>query len=147
MRIVNLYPPYLGAGIRMRRPKNEPSAISVSMKLRFWNRNLFGTHFGGSLYSMCDPWFVFLFVERLGPGYSVWDKSATIDFVKPGRGEVTAIFRVSPEEIESVRARADAGEKVEPVLRTEVVAEDGTVVARVEKRLSVRRVTAGKPST
>lgn len=140
MRMVNLYPPYLAAGVRMRRPKEEPDTIVVTMKLRPWNRNLFGTHFGGSLYSMCDPWFVFLFLDGLGPGYSVWDKAATIEFLKPGRGTVTARFRVGPEAIAAVRARADAGEKVEPVLSAEILADDGVVVARVEKRLSIRRL-------
>lgn len=145
MRMVNLYPPYLAAGVRMRRPKDEPDTIVVTMKLRPWNRNLFGTHFGGSLYSMCDPWFVFLFVDGLGPGYSVWDKAATIEFLKPGRGTVTARFRVGPEEIAAVRARADAGEKVEPVLSAEILAEDGVVVARVEKRLSIRKIQSPAP--
>lgn len=140
IRLVSLYPPYLGAGIRVTYPKDDPHRIIVSMGLHFWNQNLFGTQFGGSMYSMCDPHFVFIVMRHLGPGYVVWDKAASIEFLKPGRGAVRATFVVSPEKIEEIRAAADRGEKVEPVFTAEIVAEaDGEVVARVTKRLWVRR--------
>jgi acyl-coenzyme A thioesterase PaaI-like protein len=141
MRLINLYPPYLGAGIRVSFPKDDPYTIVVTMKLRFYNRNLFGTHFGGSLYSMTDPFFVFILARHLGPGYLVWDKKAAIEFLKPGRGRVTARFHVAPDEIERVRSLADAGETVEPVYSADIVSDDGEAVARVTKTLWVRRKT------
>lgn len=139
-RILNLYPPFLGAGISVAHRDGDQHTIHVRMKLRFYNRNLFGTHFGGSLYSMCDPFFVFLLLRNLGPGYLVWDKAAKVEFKKPGRGTVRAIFHVPPESVEDIRRRADAGEKVEPVFVVEVKSEaDGEVVARIEKTLWVKR--------
>ena len=139
MRAVNVYPPYLGAGVRMLRGEGDAHTIKVAMTLRFYNRNLFGTHFGGSLYSMCDPWYVFLLVRLLGPDYLVWDKAASIEFLRPGRGRVTATFHVPPERVEEIRAEADRDGKAEPVLATEVVGPDGKPVARVTKTLWVKR--------
>ena len=139
IRLVSLYPPYLGAGVRVSYPKGDPHRIVVRMGLHWWNKNLFGTQFGGSLYSMCDPHFVFIVMRNLGPGYVVWDKAASIEFLKPGRGRVTATFHVPQEQIEEIRAAAERGEKVEPVLTAEVVGDDGTPVARVTKRLWVRK--------
>jgi acyl-coenzyme A thioesterase PaaI-like protein len=139
MRLINFYPPYLGAGIRVSFPKDDPFTIVVRMKLTFYNRNLFGTHFGGSLYSMSDPIFLFIVTKNLGPGYQVWDKSARIEFLKPGRGRVTGRFHVPTEEVTRVKARADAGETVEPVYVVDIVADDGTLVARVTKTLWVRK--------
>ena len=139
MRFVNLYPPFLGAGIRVTYPKDDAFAIVVRMGLHFWNRNLFGTQFGGSLYAMCDPVFLFIVTKNLGPGYQVWDKAAQIEFLKPGRGRVTATFVVPPEKIDEIRAAADRGEKVEPVFAVDVMADDGGVVARVTKRLWVSK--------
>ena len=141
-RIINVYPPFLGAGVRVRQSKADPYTIISSMALRPWNRNLFGTHFGGSLYAMCDPFFAIILVRALGPGYVVWDRSATIEFLRPGRGTVRATFHVPPEEIARIRERADGGEKVEPELVAEVVGEDGEVVARVGKKLYVRLARA-----
>jgi hypothetical protein len=88
---------------------------------------------------MCDPHFVFIVMRQLGAGYLVWDKAATIEFLRPGRGRVTATFHVPPEQIEEIRVAADRGEKVEPVLTAEVVGDDGELVARLTKRLWVRR--------
>ena len=139
IRLVSLYPPYLGAGIRVSYPKDDPYRIVARMGLHWWNRNVFGTQFGGSLYSMCDPHFVFIVMKNLGPGYVVWDKAATVEFLRPGRGRVTATFHVPPEQIAEIRAAADGGEKVEPVLSADVVADDGEVVARVTKRLWVKK--------
>ena len=141
MRLVNLYPPFLGAGIRVTYPKDDPFTIVVTMKLRFYNRNLFGTHFGGSLYAMTDPFFVFIVIKHLGPGYLVWSKKATVEFLKPGRGRVTGRYYVPPEEGARVKALADAGEKVEPVYVAEVRSDDGTLVARVTQTLWVRKKT------
>ena len=139
MRFVGLYPPYLGAGVRVSYPKDDAHRITVSMGLHWWNKNLFGTQFGGSLYSMCDPQFVFIVIRNLGSGYLVWNKSAQIEFLKPGRGRVTATFHVPPEKILEIRAAADRGEKVEPVLVAEIVADDGALIARVTERLWVRK--------
>ena len=139
MRFVNLYPPFLGMAIRVSYPKDDPYAIVVTAPLRFYNRNLFGTQFGGTLYAMADPFFVFILMKHLGPGYLVWDKKATIEFLKPGRGRVTGRYRVPPEEIARVKALADVGQTVEPVCSAEILAEDGTPVARVTKTLWVRK--------
>ncbi len=141
LRLLNLYPPYLGAGVHV---KTSPDlrTYEVRMKLRWWNRNYVGTHFGGSLYSMCDPFFMMILMEALGRGYIVWDKAAAIRFRRPGKGTVRAVFQIPPERVEEIRAEADAGGKVEPVFTVEVVDEHGEVVAEIEKLLYVRRKDA-----
>jgi acyl-coenzyme A thioesterase PaaI-like protein len=134
----NLYPPYLGAGVRVR-VSPDLRTFHVRMRLRFWNRNYVGTHFGGSLYSMCDPFFMLILFKALGPGYIVWDKQATIRFRRPGRGTVNATFHIPQERIDEIRAAADAAGKTEPVFRVDVLDEAGEVVAEVEKLLYVRK--------
>jgi acyl-coenzyme A thioesterase PaaI-like protein len=139
IRWLSYWPPYLGAGVSVRRVSPDFLEIDVEMKLRPWNRNYFGTHFGGSLYSMCDPFLVLMMVENLGPGYVVWDKAACIRFKKPGRGTVRAEFRLTREEVEAVRARVEVEPKVEPVYVVNVYDAEGCVIAEVEKTLYVRR--------
>jgi acyl-coenzyme A thioesterase PaaI-like protein len=141
LRLLNLYPPYLGAGVRVRA-SDDLRTFNVRMKLRPWNRNYVGTHFGGSLYTMCDPFFMLILFEQLGRDYIVWDKAATIRFRRPGKGTVRALFHIPPEKIEEIRAAADRDGKVEPVFTAEVRDEQGDVVAEVEKLLYVRRKNA-----
>jgi acyl-coenzyme A thioesterase PaaI-like protein len=144
--VLNLYPPYLGAGIRVRRFSPDMRTIEVEMRLRFWNRNYVGTHFGGSLFSMCDPCYMLMLIENLGRDYVVWDKSASIRFLRPGRGRVSACFHLAAERIEEIRAQADAQGRVEPEFVVEVRDENREVVAEVTKRISVRRKDAARPS-
>jgi hypothetical protein len=137
--LLNLYPPYLGAGIRVKRLQPDWKAIDVEMKLRFWNSNYVGTHFGGSLYSMTDPFYMLMLIENLGPGYIVWDKSASVRFRRPGKGRVRASFRLSDEQIEGIRQELKTREKVEPTFVVEVKDDTGAVVAEVQKVLHVRK--------
>jgi hypothetical protein len=92
---------------------------------------------------MADPFFMLILIDALGPGYTVWDKSASIRFRRPGRGTVTARFEISAVELEAVRRAADAGDKVEPHFAARILDADGETVAEVEKRLHVRRREAG----
>jgi len=140
IRLLDLYPPFLGAGIRVRAAARGDGALEARMRLRFWNRNVVGTHFGGSLYAMCDPFFVLILRQKLGSGYTVWDKWASIRFRRPGRGTVAAVFHVPDETVADIRARADRGETVEPRFQVDVVDAAGEVVATVEKLLHVRLV-------
>jgi hypothetical protein len=135
---INLWPPFLGAGIRVARMDPAMRAIDVEMKLRFWNRNYVGTHFGGSLYSMADPFFMVMLIENLGPDFVVWDKAATIRFRKPGRGRVSAAFRLSDEQLDQIRQDAALQRKLEPTFTVEVRDESGDVVAEVDKVIYIR---------
>ena len=138
--MLNIYPPFLGAGIRVRREVEDDVPTYVArMKLRSWNRNAVGTHFGGSLFAMTDPFHMLILLESLGPDYIVWDKRSNVRYRKPGRGTVEAIFRVERQQIEDLRQAADTESKIEPVFRIEITDEDGDVVAEVEKRLYIKR--------
>ena len=139
---LNLWPPFLGAGIRVTRLDRDWRAIDVELKLRFWNRNYVGTHYGGSLYSMTDPFYMLMLIENLGRDYIVWDKSANIRFRRPGRGRLTAQFRLSEVQLAEIWRLLEISEKIEPTFTVEIKDDAGEVVAVVEKLIQVRRKTA-----
>ena len=138
-RMINWYPPMLGAGIRVIATSPDFTAITVEMRLTWWNKNVVGTQFGGSLYMMCDPFFMAILMTKLGKDYIVWDKAASIQFLKPGRSHVRAHFHIPQAEIDRVRDYADTKGKIEPEYDVDIVDKDGVVVARVHKTLYVRR--------
>ena len=134
------FPPYWGTGIRVVEVTPDFGRIVVQMRSTVLNRNAFGTHFGGSLYALCDPFYCLMLVARLGPRYVVWDQAARIDFVKPGRGTLTAVFEWSDAQIAELReqAQAQGGQKLLPEREVLVIDATGDVVARVHKTLYVR---------
>jgi acyl-coenzyme A thioesterase PaaI-like protein len=135
----NLWPPLLGAGIRVKRLAPDWREADVEMRLRYWNKNYVGTHYGGSLYSMVDPFYMLMLIENLGPDYIVWDKAASIRFRRPGRGTVRAQFRLVQEQLDEIKKALEASEKIERTFAVEVKDDSGTVIAQVEKLLHIRR--------
>lgn len=128
--------PYRGASIFPSIV--DTHTVDVRMPLVVSNTNYVGTQFGGSLYSMADPFYMFLLMWNLGPDYIVWDKSAQIEFIKPGVGEVHARFHIPPEEIETVREIVAHERKTTRFYETDILGEAGEVVAHVTKELYVR---------
>lgn len=142
---LNIYPPFLGAGIRVRRIQADWKAIDVEMKLRFWNANYVGTHYGGSLYSMTDPFYMLMLIHNLGRGYIVWDKRAAVRFRRPGRGTMRCEFRLTDTQLDQIREALQTQEKIEPTFLVEVRDESGEVIVVVEKVVHIRRKQAGSP--
>ncbi len=138
-RAINLFAPYAGAGVKVESANPDFTEITVALKMHFYNRNYVGTHFGGSLYSMTDPWYMFMLMHHLGPGYIVWDKAASIEFLRPGTGTVRATFRLPDEELQKIIATVEQKKKTDWTFDEDIVDEKGNVVARVHKVLYIRR--------
>lgn len=136
---INSYPPYVGAGIEVTHVADDASEIRVRMPLEEDNANLVGTHFGGSLYAMVDPHLMILLKARLGQDYVVWDRAASIEFLRPGRSTVSATIRVTDSEVDAIREATGGGDKHLPEWTLEVRDEAGELVASVRKTLYVRR--------
>jgi acyl-coenzyme A thioesterase PaaI-like protein len=141
-RWINLWPPFLGAGIRITHIAPDTKAVDVEMKLRFWNANYVGTHFGGSLFAMTDAFYMLMLMANLGRDYIVWDKAASIRYRKPGKGTVRAEFRLTDEHLDDIRDKLKTLPKYEPTFSVEVKDEAGVVIAEVEKLLHIRKKDA-----
>jgi acyl-coenzyme A thioesterase PaaI-like protein len=144
---MNLWPPFIGAGIHVLHIAEDFREIKVRMALRWYNRNYVGTHFGGSLYAMTDPFFMLMLMHNLGRRYVVWDKSSRIHYRAPGKSTVYAVFRLSEEKIAAVIAETEDNEKHEPTFSVDVTDASGKVIATVEKTLYVRRAVSRSNAT
>jgi len=139
----NLYPPLLGAGIRITRIQADWKEVDVEMRLRWWNANYVGTQYGGSLYSMADPFYMVMLINILGRDYIVWDKSASIRFRRPGKGTVYAKYRIAEEQAAEIREALKKEEKIEREFTIDIKDASGEVIAEVRKLLHFRRKTSG----
>ena len=138
-RWVNLWPPFIGAGIHVDRIAPDMKAVDVEMKLRWWNANYVGTHFGGSLYAMADAFYMLMLMANLGRDYIVWDKAGSIRYRRPGKGTVRAEFRLTDAQLEDIRGKLETLPKYEPTFRVELKDDQGVVIAEVEKLLHIRK--------
>ena len=137
--LMNIWPPLLFSRIKLIMLTKDFREAKVRMKLSAWNKNAMGTHFGGSLFAMTDPFYMMMLMAYLGKGYVVWDKFADIDFVKPGRGVVYARFILTDELLNDIKKNTANGDKYLPVIPVNIIDEKGEIVAKVNKTLYIRK--------
>ena len=136
---INLYPPYIGAGVRIKYISEDWRELHASMSLRWFNRNAVGTHFGGSLYSMVDPHLMLLLIQLLGNEYWVWDKSAEIEFIKASKQKVSSIIKISNDDLAEIKRNTNDGEKYFHEFVIEINDEDNELIAIIRKIIYTRR--------
>lgn len=139
LKIINIWFPFLGAGIKIKEVNDDRTKFLISLRLSNRNKNLFGTQFGGSIYAMTDPFFVFILVLNLGDDYIVWDKSANVEFIKPGKSKVYADIEIPKERITDIKKEIDSIGKNTYYFETEIKDPDGLVIAKVKKEVYVRK--------
>ena len=135
---LNTYAPYIGAGIKIDHISLDQGLCVVSMGLTTLNKNIVGTQFGGSLYSMVDPFYMLMLMHQLGSNYVVWDKSSNIDFIAPGNSRVTARMKIPSTEVITIQELAKDGEPVFREYKVDIVDDQQKLIATVTKTLYIR---------
>lgn len=135
----NIWPPFLGAGISITKRSSDYRYMRVEMPLRFYNANFVGTQYGGSMFSMTDPFYMVMLLKNLGKEYIVWDKSASIRYLKPGKTRVHVEFHLTEELLENIKATVAENEKVDWPFTAKIKDINNEVVAEVEKILYIRK--------
>ena len=64
--LMNLWPPFRGVGVKVREIAPDFRRARVELRMRLLNRNYVGTHFGGSMFAMTDPFYMVLMMHVLG---------------------------------------------------------------------------------
>jgi len=139
IKLMNFYPPYIGAGIKIKHISKDFLRAEIEMKLRWWNQNLVGTHFGGSLMAMSDPFYMLLILQNLGREYIVWDKATTIKFKRPGKGKVTCVFEVTEAFISQIKLDLASVDSKDYHLPLTIKNEEAKVVCELQKTIYVRK--------
>lgn len=135
----NLFPAFRGTGARVTYIASDFREARVKLPLNWRTRNSVGTIFGGSLYGAVDPMYMILLIRTLGPGYLVWDKAATIRFVRPGRGTLYARFVIEESEIAAIQKTIETASSVDRVYTVDLADAQGVVHATTEKTISIRK--------
>jgi hypothetical protein len=95
--------------------------------------------FGGSMYAAVDPVYMLMLIMNLGKDYIVWDKSACIDFKKPGRTALYARFLLDESELDSIKRELEHARHIDRTYHVDLADEQGLVHASVEKVVYIRK--------
>ena len=138
-RFMQFWPPYLGAGVKVEEFTDDGSQVVVSHKPNRLTKNAVGTAFGGTILSMTDPFFMLASMSRLGREYNVWDIRAEVEFVKPGKGKITADMRIDDGTYQLIKEKTADGSKYLHWYDVDVKDESGDVVAHVRRQVYYRK--------
>lgn len=134
----NFWPPFFGAGIKVDSITSDMMNARMRLKKRFWNRNIVGTQYGGSIYSMTDPIYMAMLLHHLNRDYIVWDKSASVKFKKPGKSDLIADFKLTHEELADIKNRLKTEPKIDWERNIQIFDKDQNLVAEVSKVIHIR---------
>ena len=135
----NFFPALRGTGARVTYISEDFRDVRVRLPLNWRTRNYVGTIYGGSLYGAVDPFYMVMLIRNLGPDYVVWDKAATIRFLKPGRSTLYARFALDEAELDAIKSALVNQRSVDRTYRIELTDVAGTVYASVEKVIYIAR--------
>jgi hypothetical protein len=138
MRLLNFWPPLLFSGIHVVSFDDAMRNIEVELRLLRWNRNANGTQFGGNIYAMTDPFYPLMLMANLGENYVVWDESAHVAFIKPGRTNLRARFCLDDQKLAELRTETTGDKKYLAKFLVEITDVSNVVVATVEKVIYIR---------
>ena len=133
----NLFPAYRGTGGRVCFISSDYKEVHIKLGLNWRTKNYVGTVFGGSIYGALDPIYMTQLIKILGDEYIIWDKSATIKFVKPITKTVYARFIISDELIEEIKSKVAKKKKLTIELNVAYQDEDGIIYAESLKTLFI----------
>jgi hypothetical protein len=137
----NFFPVYFFSGARITYIAHDFKEVEIKLPLSWRTRNYVGTLFGGSLYASVDPIYMIMLIKILGKEYIIWDKSATIQFKKPGRTALFARFRLREEELEEIRLLSGQNHSIDRVYQVELVDREGVVHTVIEKVIYIRKIS------
>lgn len=134
---INLYPMFFGTGGKVMFIAGDWKRVVVRLSLNMWTRNYVGAIFGGSQFSATDPMYMVMLINILGNDYVVWDKSASIQFKKPGKGKLKAEFIYTEEEVEHIKRVTASEGKYEFIKSVSWLDQSGAVVSTIDKSVYV----------
>jgi acyl-coenzyme A thioesterase PaaI-like protein len=139
LRLWNFWPPFLFTGIKIEEVSKDFRHVKVKLKLRFWNANYVGTQYGGAIFSLSDAFYMVMLMRNLGPEYTVWDKSACINYLKPGKTDLYAEFTLAEEDLEGIRQALVTQKSTLWTRKVEIKDAHGVIVAEVDRVIYIRK--------
>ncbi len=111
--------------------------VKIKIPLSWKNRNYVGSLFGGSMLSATDPIYMIQLINILGNNYVVWDKSATINYRRPGRETLFCEFIFSSEDILKIKKDVTNKSEIDIIKTTNIVTKAGVVIAELSKTIYI----------
>ena len=136
----NLFPCFRRTGAKIEYIAPDKRRVDVRLPLNWKTKGYFGVTFGGSIYGASDPVLMVMFNVLLRGQAKVWDKNASIEFLRPGRSALTASFVITNEALDDVVDNLSGTRSFDRTYEVLWHDQRRRLCAKVYKTLNFRRV-------
>ncbi len=130
--------PFQGMQIKVLMLDDEWSQIHILLPLNKKTSNPGGSMFGGCMASLADP-IAALACAWHFKKYSVWTRNLNLDFLQEGRTDLELRFEFDAAQKKEIADELIQHGRSTPLFKYAYYLADGTVCARVQNRVAIRR--------
>lgn len=113
--------------------------VKVEIPLNYKNKNFVGSMFGGSMLSATDPIYMIQLMQILGDDYVVWDKEATIKYIRPARERVYITFEFTTDEIKVIKKDVELNNEIDYVKEVSILTKGNKLIAKLDKTMYIAK--------
>lgn len=133
----NLFPAYRRTGARITYVAPDFHEVRIRIPSNWATRNHMGITWGGGLYASLDPIYGVMLYKILGGQHRVVDKTARIDFKRPGKTTLFAHFRIAPQEVADIKHALKGNTRLQRRYLIDLCDRHGVVHVSCEKVLCI----------
>jgi len=140
---MRFYPPLFFQRIWVQRFHHNFRGVDVKIGFSLLNKNYNASIFGGTIFAASDPFYAILFdqiFKRKGYKTLIWLKSASINYIKPGRTALYFQIRLSEEDIQAAQNILDQEGKYIKTFPIEIKDKNGEICALVANEIYIRNL-------
>jgi acyl-coenzyme A thioesterase PaaI-like protein len=144
---ISLYPPLLFQRIWVKRFHPGFRGVDVKINKSLFNKNYNGSIFGGTIFAATDPFYALLFdqlLQREGFKVRVWLKSASIQYLKPGRSDLFFTLLITDDMLNDAIVTLNNNGKFIRAYPMEIKNAAGEICATVLNEVYVRNLHTGE---
>jgi len=132
------FPPFQGMQIKVLVLDDEWNQIHILLPLNKKTSNPGGSMFGGCMASLADPVAALACAWHF-QGYSVWTRNLNLDFLREGSTDLELRFEFNPTQKKEIAKELAQRGRSTPLFEYTYHLADGTVCARVQNRVAIRK--------
>lgn len=135
----NFLPSYRMTGGWITHLSDDWREVRVKLPYNIWTRSYVNTIYCGAMFSAITPFYAAMILFNLPPQHQVWDKCATIHYLKPGRGTLYSHIVLTQDELDTIGALLEDNRSIERTYRLTLVDADDTLHATLDQTVYIRR--------
>jgi len=136
-RRLEWYPPFWLMRIKVLELSDDWRRVRIRLPLNTFSTNPGGVMFGGYQASLADP-IAAIACARVFPGYSVWTRGLTLDFLSGGSTNLELRFDFQKEQEEAIRRELEERGRATPVFEYGYYRTEGIQCTRILNTVAIR---------